>query len=223
MFVTSIGSDGAAGSATWNWTEPVAAAGNGAESATVHVSTVPLDGASVPPLETVVVATLAYSSVATKTLPPPQHQLNSRLGRVAVLLDQVRFRHRRRVLSRSALLNGVVDPRLLRVAHKRLRTILRAWALAVARRSGRLAVSGKLSAIRGRFRVFRPSGQLPADEVPSLVVADVESAADVRPRGAVAAAAADVLQHLNTGHAGQLPHSSSEYAASHSLTPVLIV
>ena len=39
---------------TWNWVTPVDAAGNADDDATVHVSCVPDDGASVPPEETVV-------------------------------------------------------------------------------------------------------------------------------------------------------------------------
>jgi hypothetical protein len=57
--VTSISSEVAAGSATWNWYTPVAAAGNSAEDATVNVSDVSAAGASVPPDETVVYALLA--------------------------------------------------------------------------------------------------------------------------------------------------------------------
>ena len=61
-FVTAIISDVAAGSPTWNWETPVAAGGKLRDEATVHVSGVPLAGASVPPLETVVDGVLANSS-----------------------------------------------------------------------------------------------------------------------------------------------------------------
>jgi hypothetical protein len=53
-----------AGSATWNCWLPLIA-GNDADDATVHVSTVPGAGAVVPPEETVVAAWLVNSSTAT--------------------------------------------------------------------------------------------------------------------------------------------------------------
>lgn len=68
-FVTAIISDGALGSATWNWETPVAAAPNMAEDATVHVSCVPCAGASVPPEVTVVVARFAAKSSVAIGLP----------------------------------------------------------------------------------------------------------------------------------------------------------
>ena len=61
-FVTAMISVGAAGSATWNWETPVDAVPNIADEATVHVSCVPGEGASVPPEVTVVVARFAEKS-----------------------------------------------------------------------------------------------------------------------------------------------------------------
>jgi hypothetical protein len=68
-FVTRTTSDGAAGSATWNFVAGVTvldAAGKDADDVTVHVSWVPPEGALVPPLGTVVAALFAYSSSAIR-------------------------------------------------------------------------------------------------------------------------------------------------------------
>src|SRR5215472_14404864 len=56
--VTSISSDGSAGSATWNFVAFTAATGNAVVTLTVHDSLVPEPGAVVPPLLTVPAASL---------------------------------------------------------------------------------------------------------------------------------------------------------------------
>jgi len=70
MFWTRMISDGAAGSPTWNWVDDtVDALGQPVFEATVHVSGVKGDGASLPPEMTVVEGLFSKTSVATDHRP----------------------------------------------------------------------------------------------------------------------------------------------------------
>jgi hypothetical protein len=63
VLVTRMISEGACGSPMWNWVDPVDADGHPMSDATVHISVVPLAGASVPPEETVVEGLFSKTSV----------------------------------------------------------------------------------------------------------------------------------------------------------------